>query len=111
MARPPKVDDAGRGVIERVGYGDRFVHRTGHPIGKAVHGNGANLNNLEIRNSRQAESGTCSAGPGIHLDDFGVRGEVSVSVEEHDKRRTGKIQQQAVPSWAGDESFVLQQFC
>ena len=31
------VDDAARGVIAQAGYGDYFVHRTGHGLGTEVH--------------------------------------------------------------------------
>jgi len=93
-----QVDDAARGVIERAGYGDKFVHRTGHSIGEDVHGNGANMDNLETHDSRQVLPRTCfSVEPGIYLDDFGVRSEVNVYVEEHDARVTGEIQQAVVP--------------
>ncbi|MBI3666406.1 MAG: aminopeptidase P family protein, partial [Acidobacteria bacterium] len=42
-----QVDDVARGYITERGYGDRFTHRTGHSIGEEVHGNGANMDNLE----------------------------------------------------------------
>ena len=42
-----EVDRAARDVIEQAGYGDYFVHRTGHSIGQEVHGNGANMDDLE----------------------------------------------------------------
>lgn len=32
-----EVDDAARGVIAEAGYGDYFVHRTGHGLGTEVH--------------------------------------------------------------------------
>lgn len=93
-----QVDDAARQMIERAGYGDKFVHRTGHSIGEDVHGNGANMDNLETHDSRQVLPRTCfSIEPGIYLDDFGVRSEVNVYVEEHDARVTGEIQQAVVP--------------
>ena len=99
-----QVDDAARGVIDRAGYGDKFVHRTGHSIGEDVHGNGANMDNLETHDSRQVLSRTCfSVEPGIYLDDFGVRSEVNVYVEEHDARVTGEIQQAVVPILASLE--------
>jgi Xaa-Pro aminopeptidase len=92
-----QVDDAARGVIERAGYGDKFVHRTGHSIGEDVHGNGANMDNLETHDSRRVVPRTCfSVEPGIYLDDFGVRSEVNVYVEEHDAHVTGEIQQAVV---------------
>ena len=93
-----EVDDAARAVIQRYGYGDQFVHRTGHSIGEDVHGNGANMDNLETHDSRQVVPRTCfSIEPGIYLDDFGVRSEVNVFVEEHDARVTGEAQQEIVP--------------
>ena len=99
-----QVDDAARSVIERAGYGDKFVHRTGHSIGEDVHGNGANMDNLETHDSRQVVPHTCfSVEPGIYLDDFGVRSEVNVYVEEHNARVTGEIQQEVVPILAVNE--------
>ena len=93
-----EVDDAARAVITRHGYGDYFVHRTGHSIGEDVHGNGANMDNLETRDARRIIPGTCfSVEPGIYLPEFGVRSEVNVYVEEHDARVTGEIQQALVP--------------
>src|SRR5205814_93058 len=44
-----QVDQAARDVIERAGYGASFCHRTGHSIGPEIHGNGANMDNLETR--------------------------------------------------------------
>jgi Xaa-Pro aminopeptidase len=92
-----EVDDAARGVIARHGYGEYFIHRTGHSIGEDVHGNGANMDNFETRDTRRIIPHTCfSVEPGIYLPDFGVRSEVNVYVEEHDARVTGEIQQAVV---------------
>ena len=85
-------------VIARHGYGDYFVHRTGHSIGEDVHGNGANMDNFETRDIRRIVPGTCfSVEPGIYLPEFGVRSEVDVYVDEHDARVTGEVQQAIVP--------------
>lgn len=93
-----EVDDAARGVIMRHGYGDYFVHRTGHSIGEEVHGNGANMDNFETHDERRIIPGTCfSVEPGIYLPEFGVRTEVDVYVEEQSARVTGEIQQEVVP--------------
>jgi Xaa-Pro dipeptidase len=93
-----EVDDAARGVINRRGYGEYFVHRTGHSIGEDVHGNGANMDNFETRDTRRIIPRTCfSIEPGIYLPEFGVRSEVDVYVEDHDARVTGQIQQAVVP--------------
>ncbi len=72
-----EVDDVARRIVAREGYGDYFVHRTGHSIGTALHGNGANLDNLETQDERFLLPNTCcSVEPGIYLPDFGVRSEV-----------------------------------
>jgi Xaa-Pro aminopeptidase len=77
-----QVDQATRTVIEEAGYGAAFVHRTGHSIGQEVHGNGANMDNLETREERQVMRRTCfSVEPGIYQAEFGVRSEVNVFVD------------------------------
>ncbi len=93
-----EVDDVARGIINRRGYGDLFIHRTGHSIGEDVHGNGANMDNFETRDSRRIMPRTCfSIEPGIYLPEFGVRSEVNVYVEERAARVTGPVQQGVVP--------------
>jgi Xaa-Pro aminopeptidase len=93
-----EVDDVARGIITRRGYGRYFVHRTGHSIGEEVHGNGANIDNFETRDTRQIIPRICfSIEPGIYLAEFGVRSEVNVFVEEASARVTGEIQQAIVP--------------
>lgn len=76
-----EVDDAVRAIITNAGYGDAFVHRTGHNIGGMVHGNGAHLDNLETHDTRPLLANTCtSIEPGIYLPDqgLGLRTEVDV---------------------------------
>jgi Xaa-Pro aminopeptidase len=77
-----EVDDAARNYITQQGYGEYFVHRTGHSIGEEVHGNGANMDNLETRDERTIISQTSfSIEPGIYLrDKFGVRSEIDVYI-------------------------------
>ncbi len=79
-----EVDEACRQVITKAGYGEWFVHRTGHSIGEEVHGNGANIDNLETQESRQLLPRTCfSIEPGIYLPgEFGIRSELDVYVSE-----------------------------
>lgn len=81
-----EVDAACRRVIDAAGYGDRFVHRTGHSIGEEVHGNGANIDGLETRDTRQLMPRTCfSIEPGIYLPgEFGIRSELDVYVTERE---------------------------
>lgn len=81
-----QVDDACRAVIEQAGFGPQFVHRTGHSIGQEVHGNGANIDNLETHEERLILPGACfSIEPGIYLPEFGVRCEVDVFVDRQKK--------------------------
>ncbi len=79
-----EVDDVTRAYITERGYGPDFVHRTGHSIGSEnVHGNGANIDNLETRDSRRLIPRTAfSIEPGIYLTDFGVRSEIDVYIDE-----------------------------
>jgi len=77
-----EVDRATRAVIDRAGYGQYFVHRTGHSIGQETHGNGANMDDLETHDERLVLPRTCfSIEPGIYLPEFGVRSEVNVFVD------------------------------
>lgn len=92
-----QVDDAVRGHIQKAGYGEWFVHRTGHSIGREVHGAGANMDNLETHDERRLIPGTCfSVEPGIYLPKFGVRSEVNMYVGEHEARVTGEVQRELV---------------
>jgi len=95
-----EVDDACRQVISRAGYGDQFVHRTGHSIGEEVHGNGANIDNLETQESRRLMPRTCfSIEPGIYLpDEFGIRSELDVYVSSQEAVAYGQpLQKEIVP--------------
>jgi len=86
-----EVDDAARGVIVRAGYGDRFIHRTGHSIGTSDHGQGANMDNLETHDTRRLLPMTgFSIEPGIYLPgDFGVRSEINVALTPDGAEVTG----------------------
>jgi Xaa-Pro aminopeptidase len=92
-----EVDDAVRGFIDSRGYGSYFTHRTGHSIGEEVHGNGANMDNLETHDERRVAPWTCfSIEPGVYLPEFGVRSEVNVFVGEKEARVTGEMQSELV---------------
>ncbi len=92
-----EVDRATRGHIQKAGYGDYFIHRTGHSIGTDVHSNGANMDDLEIHDERQILANSCfSIEPGIYLAEFGVRSEVNVLVRAKSAEVTGKIQREIV---------------
>jgi len=78
------VDDACRVVIDQAGYGDYFIHRTGHSLGLTGHGNGAHIDNLETNDRRRLLPETAfTIEPGIYLPgDFGVRLEIDVYVND-----------------------------
>ena len=77
-----QVDDISRHIIRDAGYGTYFIHRTGHSIGREVHANGANIDNLEIKDERLIIPNTCfSIEPGIYFSEFGMRTEVDVYVD------------------------------
>lgn len=90
--RGGEVDDVSRGVIERAGFGDQFVTRTGHSIGEEVHGNGANIDNLETPDGRRLAPHTCfSIEPGVYQEGrFGVRSEIDVYVGDGTVEVTGQ---------------------
>ena len=92
-----EVDRATRDHIKNAGFGDYFIHRTGHSIGTEVHSNGANMDDLEIHDERRILPNSCfSIEPGIYLPEFGVRSEVNVLVRPKAAEVTGKIQRELV---------------
>ena len=92
-----EVDDVTRAVITKAGYGDNFVHRTGHNIYTTDHGNGANIDNYETQDARALlEHTCCSIEPGIYLPAFGIRSEVNLLIFAHDAEVTGVPAQEAI---------------
>ena len=78
--RGGEVDDAARAVITERGYGEYFIHRTGHSIDpRDLHGSGPHIDNLETREERELIPGVgFSIEPGIYLSgDVGMRSEVN----------------------------------
>jgi Xaa-Pro aminopeptidase len=75
-----EIDAVAREVIERAGYGERFIHRTGHGIGLETH----EAPYISPENEEPLEPGMCfSIEPGIYLEGvFGVRIEDIVTVTE-----------------------------
>lgn len=81
--RGGEADDAARAVITQRGFGDRFVHRTGHSIdSRDLHGSGPHLDNLETREERLLIPGVAfSIEPGVYFPgEIGVRSEVNAYV-------------------------------
>jgi Xaa-Pro dipeptidase len=78
--RGGEIDDAARAVITDRGYGELFIHRTGHSIdARDLHGSGPHLDNLETREERELiPSVGFSIEPGIYIaGDVGMRTEVN----------------------------------
>jgi Xaa-Pro dipeptidase len=92
-----QVDRTVRDHIQKAGYGDYFVHRTGHSIATDIHANGANMDDLEIHDERRILPNSCfSIEPGIYLPEFGVRSEINMMVRSKTAEVTGKIQNELV---------------
>ncbi len=75
-----EIDQAARAVIDGAGYGEYFVHRTGHSIDRELHGSGPHCDDYETRDDRELVPGVgFSVEPGIYLTGrFGIRSEVNV---------------------------------
>lgn len=94
-----EVDRAVRDLVAARGFGDRFVHRTGHSIGTSVHGDGANLDDLETHDTRALVPGLAfSIEPGVYLPEegLGVRSEIDVFLSAEGPKVFGKIQREIV---------------
>jgi Xaa-Pro dipeptidase len=75
-----EADRAARAVVEAAGFGEAFVHRTGHSIDRDLHGSGPHLDDYETHDDRLLVPGVgFSVEPGIYLPgQFGVRSEVNM---------------------------------
>jgi Xaa-Pro aminopeptidase len=94
-----QVDRAVRDHIASQGFGEAFIHRTGHSIGIEVHGDGANMDDLETHDTRRLVPGLAfSIEPGIYLpaEGMGVRTEIDVVLLPEGPQVFSKIQQELV---------------
>jgi Xaa-Pro dipeptidase len=81
--RGAEVDDAARNVLTARGFGEQFVHRTGHSIdSRQLHGSGPHIDNFESREVRELMPGLgFSIEPGAYLTgELGVRSEVNAFI-------------------------------
>jgi Xaa-Pro aminopeptidase len=94
-----EVDRTVRDHIAARGYGEQFIHRTGHSIGTRVHGDGANLDDLETHDTRELVEGLAfSIEPGIYLPEegLGVRTEIDCVLTAEGPQVFSKVQQEIV---------------
>jgi Xaa-Pro aminopeptidase len=92
-----EVDRAARTVLERLGYADHILHRTGHSLGESVHGNGVHLDDYETHDDRRLLPGTgFTIEPGLYFKTFGVRTEINMYRDEHEARVTGLRQKEII---------------
>jgi Xaa-Pro dipeptidase len=88
-----QVDRAARDVLERSGYGERILHRTGHNLGRDVHGNGVHMDDYESHDDRRLLAGTgFTIEPGLYFDSFGVRTEINMFYGQGEAIVTGPLQ-------------------
>jgi Xaa-Pro dipeptidase len=77
------VDKVARDIITEYGYGESFLHSTGHGVGLEVH----EMPSLSSREDKKLEAGmVITVEPGIYLEgEFGVRVEDMVLVKKRSK--------------------------
>ena len=92
-----QVDRAAREVLEGAGFGERILHRTGHNLGRDVHGNGVHMDDYESHDDRRLIPGTgFTIEPGLYFESFGVRTEINMYYGERDALVTGPVQSEIV---------------
>ena len=92
-----EVDRAARSVLERSGYRDHILHRTGHSLGEEVHGNGTHLDDYETHDDRRILPRTgFTVEPGLYFKEFGVRTEINVFRTDREALVTGASQREVV---------------
>ena len=85
-----EADRAVRDFLSAQGYGDAFVHRTGHSLGWGpIHGEAAHLDDFETRDVRRLTPGFgVTVEPGVYLPSFGIRSELNLLLEDAGPRVT-----------------------
>lgn len=75
-----EIDKVARDIISEYGYGDKFIHSTGHSVGMDIH----EAPNFSGRDETVIEKGmVITVEPGIYLEgEFGVRLEDTVSIDK-----------------------------
>jgi Xaa-Pro aminopeptidase len=92
-----QVDRAARNVLEQAGFKERILHRTGHNLGRDVHGNGVHMDDYESHDDRRLLPGTgFTIEPGVYFESFGVRTEINMYYGEREALITGPAQTEIV---------------
>ncbi|AFZ66686.1 M24 family metallopeptidase [Deinococcus peraridilitoris] len=90
-----QIDRAARQLLEERGFGSHFTHRLGHNLGEALHGPGANLDDLETHDTRRLTGGLAvTVEPGVYPKErgYGIRSEVNVYFADQGPQVTTPIQ-------------------
>lgn len=74
-----EIDKVARDIIKEYGYGDNFIHSTGHSLGLDIH----ETPGFSLRDETVIEKGmVITVEPGIYLEgEFGVRLEDTIAIE------------------------------
>lgn len=94
-----EIDRAARDLIEQQGYGEYFIHRTGHNIHTHLHGPGMQADDFESHDERKVLSRSCfSIEPGIYLpSQEGIRLECNCLIDAEGKMHlTGLLQDKLI---------------
>src|SRR5688572_1113806 len=92
-----QVDRAARNVLQNAGFGERILHRTGHSLGREVHGNGVHMDDYETHDDRRLIPGTgFTIEPGLYFESFGVRTEINMFYGEREALVSGPTQAEIV---------------
>jgi Xaa-Pro dipeptidase len=92
-----EVDRAARHVLQGAGFGERILHRTGHNLGRDVHGNGVHMDDYESHDDRRLLPGTgFTVEPGLYFESFGVRTEINMFYGSREAFVTGPVQTEIV---------------
>jgi Xaa-Pro dipeptidase len=88
-----QVDRAASSILRTAGYAEKILHRTGHSLGETVHGTGVNIDDYETHDDRRLLAGTgFTIEPGLYFEDFGVRTEINMIVQDREAVVTGPLQ-------------------
>lgn len=84
-----EIDKVARDIISEYGYGDNYIHSTGHSVGLDIH----EIPTFSAKDKTVIEKGmVITVEPGIYLEDnFGIRLEDTVAVEKNKGKIIGDL--------------------